>query len=109
MPDGAVGTYEEDIRGRYHNVRHAGALFSTLYPPNTSQPDRHNYCLHKKPKAPCTSTATDVVVSARSYHPGGVNVSLADGSTRFVSENVDLTIYHALGTRDGGEVVAGEF
>ena len=50
-----------------------------------------------------------MVVSARSYHPGGVNVSLADGSTRFVSENVDLTIYHALGTRDGGEVVAGEF
>jgi len=109
VPDGAVGSYSEDIRGRYHNVRHAGALFSTLYPPNTSQPDRHNYCINTKEKAPCTATGTNVVVSARSYHPGGVNVSLADGSTRFVSENVDLIIYHALGTRDGGEVVAGDF
>jgi prepilin-type processing-associated H-X9-DG protein len=105
VPDGAVGSGQEDIKGRYHNVRHAGALFSTLYTPNTSQPDRHNYCLNKVYRAPCTATGTDVVVSARSYHPGGVNAALADGSTRFLGDSTDLTVYRALGTRQGGDVV----
>lgn len=105
VPDGAVGSGQEDIRGRYHNVRHAGALFSTLYTPNTTQPDRHNYCLNKVARAPCTATGTDVVVSARSYHPGGVNASLADGSTRFIADSIDLTVYRPLGTRQGGEAV----
>jgi len=107
-PDGPVGSGREDIRGRYHNVRHAGALFSTKYPPNTSQPDRHNYCISIK-DAPCTQTGTDVIVSARSYHPGGVNASLADGSVRFMSEDVDPVLYQALGTRDGGELISGDF
>ncbi|MBQ2788166.1 MAG: DUF1559 domain-containing protein [Thermoguttaceae bacterium] len=29
----------------------------------------------------------------RSFHPGGVNVSFCDGSIKYVSETVDLTIY----------------
>jgi hypothetical protein len=33
---------------------------------------------------------------------------MADGSVRFASENVDLLVWRALGTRDVGEVV-GEF
>lgn len=107
--DGAIGSAREDIRGRYHNVRHAGALFSTKYPPNTSQPDRHNYCLSTLDEAPCTQTGSDVIVSARSYHAGGVMCALADGSVRFMSNNVDLDVFHHLGTRAGGEVIAGEF
>ncbi len=109
VPDGAVGSGQEDIRGRYHNVAHAGALFSTKYPPNTSQPDRHNYCLNKVEQAPCTATGTNVIVSARSYHPGGVLSGLADGSVRFLSESIDIDTYNALGTRAGGEVIPGDF
>ncbi|MEA1949817.1 MAG: DUF1559 domain-containing protein [Planctomycetota bacterium] len=109
VPDGPVGSYQEDIRGRYHNVRHAGALFSTLYPPNTSQPDRFNHCLNKLRAAPCTATGTDVIVSARSYHPGGVVASMADGSTHFLSDDIDMQVYRALGTRAGGEVAAGGY
>ena len=41
----------------------------------------------------------------RSYHPGGINVGLADGSTQFVTNNVDEELFQALGTRSGGEVV----
>jgi prepilin-type N-terminal cleavage/methylation domain-containing protein/prepilin-type processing-associated H-X9-DG protein len=44
--------------------------------------------------------------SARSHHPGGVNVSFADGSVHFVSQTVDLTAWRALGSRNGGEVVS---
>lgn len=43
-----------------------------------------------------------------SQHPGGVHVALADGSVRFVSENIDLTVWSYLGSRADGTPV-GDF
>lgn len=43
-----------------------------------------------------------------SFHPGGCNIVLCDDSTRFVSESVDLTLWRALGSREGGETI-GEY
>ena len=43
-------------------------------------------------------------IAASSYHSGGVNVCLADGSVRFVSETVDFGVWQAVGTKTGGEV-----
>lgn len=48
------------------------------------------------------------VISFRSYHSGGAQFCLADGSVRLVSETIDHNTYRALGTRNGGEVL-GEF
>jgi len=45
---------------------------------------------------------------ARSWHTGIVHSLLMDGSVRAISENIDLSVWRALGTRAGGEVV-GEF
>jgi prepilin-type N-terminal cleavage/methylation domain-containing protein/prepilin-type processing-associated H-X9-DG protein len=42
---------------------------------------------------------------ARSLHSGGVNAALADGSVRFISNNIALTTWRSLATRAGGEVV----
>jgi prepilin-type N-terminal cleavage/methylation domain-containing protein/prepilin-type processing-associated H-X9-DG protein len=42
-------------------------------------------------------------IAASSYHSGGVNVGLADGSVRFVRESVDFTLWQNAGTRAGGE------
>jgi prepilin-type N-terminal cleavage/methylation domain-containing protein len=42
---------------------------------------------------------------AYAFHTGGINVNLADGSTRFVSEQIDLEIYASLITKAGGEQV----
>jgi prepilin-type N-terminal cleavage/methylation domain-containing protein/prepilin-type processing-associated H-X9-DG protein len=49
------------------------------------------------------------IITSRSYHSGGlVNVLLMDGSVRSGSSDISLTIWRALGTRMGGEVV-GDF
>ncbi len=65
-----------------------------FYPPNAPEPDRlaHAWGL----------------LAARSVHPGGVNVGLCDGSTRFVSETVELATWRNLFCRNDGEVL-GEF
>lgn len=103
VPDGAQGTGQEDIRGRLINARHTGALFSTLYAPNTTEPDRHHYCISTV-YAPCTNTNQKNLVSARSYHGGdGVAASMCDGSVTFISGTVDLEAYHAMGSRNGME------
>ncbi len=46
--------------------------------------------------------------SAMSRHVGGAHFGLADGSVRFVSENINLAVQRSLGTIQGREVV-GEF
>jgi prepilin-type processing-associated H-X9-DG protein len=47
------------------------------------------------------------IFAARSLHPGGVNLLLADGSTRFVANTVDLDVWRSLATRGGGELNSG--
>ncbi|WP_435015747.1 DUF1559 domain-containing protein [Tundrisphaera sp. TA3] len=47
-------------------------------------------------------------IAARSYHPGGVNVSMADGSVRFVKDTVNIGTWRALGTRGGGEIISSD-
>ncbi|RUL81430.1 DUF1559 domain-containing protein [Tautonia sociabilis] len=44
-------------------------------------------------------------LTARSGHPGGVNVAMGDGSVRFVSEAIDRHVWRSLGTRNGRELV----
>jgi prepilin-type processing-associated H-X9-DG protein len=43
------------------------------------------------------------VITARSNHAGGVNVSMTDGSVRFVSAGITVSVWRALGTRGSGE------
>ena len=45
------------------------------------------------------------LVPPSSLHPGGVNVLFLDGSVRFVAENLDETVWRALGTINGNEAV----
>lgn len=39
-----------------------------------------------------------------SYHKGGVQVAVCDGSSRLVSDSVDAIVWSALGSKAGGEV-----
>jgi prepilin-type processing-associated H-X9-DG protein len=45
------------------------------------------------------------ISTARSWHSGGVNALMGDGSTRFVKETIERRIWRGLGTRSGGELV----
>ncbi len=46
--------------------------------------------------------------SFMSQHVGGAQFAMCDGAVKFVSENIDLSVYRGLSTISGGEVI-GEF
>jgi prepilin-type processing-associated H-X9-DG protein len=46
------------------------------------------------------------IMSSRSYHPGGTNVLMGDGSVKFIKDSVNLVTWRGLGTRNGGEVIS---
>lgn len=79
---------------------HAQTLFNTAAPPNWRFPSTGGNC--------CPGGAHDWgwgVIPARSFHPGGVNAALGDGSVRFISNTVDLQTYQRLGAVDDGNAV----
>ncbi len=41
-----------------------------------------------------------------SFHPGGAQVAMGDGSVTFISESISPVVYAAIITRDGGETSA---
>jgi prepilin-type N-terminal cleavage/methylation domain-containing protein/prepilin-type processing-associated H-X9-DG protein len=92
------------------NTSQAG--FTTAWPPNkvtpggfggTTVPDTDLIAIREENGGP-----TFAAVTARSYHPGGVNGLLGDGSVRFFKSTVDGRTWRALGTVAGGEVVSAD-
>jgi len=70
------------------------SLFLTSVPPNSPIPDCGDQHLSGRG-----------IFAARSYHPGGVNAAMADGSVRWVASSISMAHWRALGTRSGSEVV----
>ena len=91
-------------------VHHNG--FTTAWPPNKKTPGGPGYAT---PDVDITSNQervggpTFAAITSRSYHLGGVQSVLGDGSVKFVSENIDGFIWRALGTVASGDSVKGEF
>jgi prepilin-type N-terminal cleavage/methylation domain-containing protein/prepilin-type processing-associated H-X9-DG protein len=57
----------------------------------------------------CMFPPQRIATTANSGHANGVNLVLFDGSVRFVSYSIDLATWRALGTRNGGEVLGGNW
>ena len=51
---------------------------------------------------------TYAAITARSYHPGGVNSLFGDGSVHYVKSSVSGDTWRALGTIAGGEVISAD-
>ncbi|GAA4423134.1 DUF1559 domain-containing protein [Bremerella cremea] len=104
VPDVAPrNSVNQDLRGSYYFGRRASGNFSTREPPNTIVGDRLSSC-RNLPRTPCNGQGTDnMIIHSRSLHPGGANVTLGDGSVRFIPETVNRTVFQAYGTRAGGE------
>jgi len=48
-------------------------------------------------------------MTASSRHTGGVNVVFGDGSVRFIRDSIDIPTWRALGSRNGNEVISGDY
>lgn len=93
--------------------------FTTVLPPNTRVAYRHSDgkeydvdLTSPRETSPTKASngqpvATRAVVTSRSHHNGGVNVSFMDGSARFIRSDIDAPTWQALGTRAGGDVPTG--
>ena len=111
---GNEGTHatHSDFRGAPYRVD--AAFFSTYFEPNTNQPDETmiaNYCNNSGniKRAPCTAAPSGTAharQSARSFHTGGVNAAIGDGSVAFYSSTTSRAVWRALGTARGGESAA---
>ncbi|MCH5377176.1 MAG: DUF1559 domain-containing protein [Planctomycetes bacterium] len=68
------------------------------------------YLLSKSLQYPINSRDSSLwnSVAFGSQHPGGCQFTMADGSTRFVSDSIDFNIYLATASRDGGESTGGQ-
>ena len=91
------GASSAALRGRGVSWAHSGAV-STLTNGYTTP----------------NSRIPDIVVhftgffGPRSWHTGGAQVLLTDGSVRLLSDNIDTSLHRGLHSRNGGEVV-GDF
>ncbi|MGQ9564741.1 MAG: DUF1559 domain-containing protein [Thermogutta sp.] len=89
---------DEAYRGYSWFRGYAGyeSSYSTLMAPNDRLTRNHE----------CMATSTRNVHAARSRHPGGVNVCLADASVRFIGETIDMNVWRATSTIQGNESVS---
>ena len=72
------------IRGQTFTV-----MFDTYLPPNSVAPDYTGHAVGW--------------LAARGMFRGGVLVGMGDGAVKFVSDTIDLEIWRAAGSRNGGE------
>ena len=107
--------HTEWVDGRVHQ-----SGVTTTFTPNTKvwfnlptgeryDVDWTNYREGKLPSG--VSATTDVAktyaaVTSRSYHIGGVQVALMDGSLHFVTDSVDRETWQAMSTRNGREIAS---
>jgi prepilin-type N-terminal cleavage/methylation domain-containing protein/prepilin-type processing-associated H-X9-DG protein len=125
---GKTNTGDLACWGWWNSGNYADTMFTTSYPMNP---------FNKAPDAVSDGVNADLYTSAASsYHPGGANFAFCDGSVKFLKDSIQqspynpttqfasnitpntsnntytiispLSVYQALSTRNGGEVVSAD-
>jgi prepilin-type N-terminal cleavage/methylation domain-containing protein/prepilin-type processing-associated H-X9-DG protein len=89
------GTWSGLRGGKWIDGHYGNTLYNHYYVPNPPQWDCGNGSHNKG------------LSTARSYHPGGVNLLLCDGSVRLIANTIEIATWQGLATRGGGEPVSG--
>ncbi len=97
-----------DTTYRYRNQEYYRAFGPTNYYNHTLPPNSPLYDCGTDQDNSAPNNYSRTHLAARSYHPGGVNVGMADGSVKFVKNSINLITWNALGSRSGGEVVSSD-
>ncbi len=98
-----------DRRGRVWSDQPSSHQISTRLGPNSQLPD-YGACWPAQ-KAPCSRNTGDSdnhYIASRSTHPGGVNTLFGDGSVKFTKDSINVTVWKAISSRNGGEVVSAD-
>ncbi len=90
-------------------VHHTG--FTTVFRPNTRVPyevagQTYDIDFTSQQEGRDLTRPTYAAVTSRSHHPGGVNTVNLDGAVRFVSDSISTSVWQALGSINGGEVIS---
>jgi prepilin-type N-terminal cleavage/methylation domain-containing protein/prepilin-type processing-associated H-X9-DG protein len=103
------GTLKETGHTEWVDFKVHETGFTAAFPPNTkviysSAGTNYDVDFISNPEGKTATVPTYAAVTSRSYHTGGVNVLLMDGSVRFVRDAIPQATWRALATRAGGEV-----
>jgi len=96
--------HTEWVDGRAHQTS-----FTATFTPNTvvryeDGESKYDVDWTNQQEGNSLTALTFAAVTSRSFHPSGVNTLRADGSVQFETNSIDLAVWQALATRDGGEV-----
>ncbi|HVT26908.1 MAG TPA: DUF1559 domain-containing protein [Lacipirellulaceae bacterium] len=89
------------VHGDYGTSR-----YTHIMPPNSRSCSQNNHGSTLTANGPNEDGAAS---TASSRHSGGVNLAMADGSTHFVADNIDVLVWQAIGSRNGAETVDYNF
>ena len=104
----ASTTQFQNTRGvRWHYGAPGHSMYNHRRPPNDKRPDCRGGLPHSNRSDPLWSQLS-LNITARGKHPGGVNTLMADGHVQFVKESVNVNVWQAVGSRNGGEVVSAD-
>lgn len=100
------GNAMEDLRGTWWMDQGVG--YSHYRTPNSTDADpfHGSYVPDKLGLPPLQATPGGwpaLMVGARSMHPAGVNVTNADSSVHFITDDISSVVWTALGSMNGGE------
>lgn len=83
------------------------SMYNHRRPPNDKQVDCRGGLPHSDKMTPDWLNLS-LNITSRSKHPGGVNSLFSDGSVRFIKDSVNVGVWQALGSRNGGEVLSAD-